>query len=374
MAIVSGKAVTLIATSAASTDTRRGGEAFPVFLNARLCDEGCDKRVAFILCHPAGNFTTHYLLPHLQRNGAAALGMATRYINSELELTMERCIEDLGRGVDFLRDQGYEKVILIGNSGGGSLSCLYQSEAENTTITSFPDGEQIEIGALGKADAIALVAPHPSRAHALTEWLDPAIIDEADPQMRDPALDLFVPRPVPFDREWIHAFRDAQVARNRRISQNALAKLAELRSRPDGPRDQLLLVHGTGADPRFVDLTLDPNGRKARSLELTRRLNDAHLSMGRLSTMRTWLSQWSIDHSRANGPACLARTSVPVLCIEFENDEIVYPSYLRSYAQARTDGFTSEVLPGATHFMSGLNELQDQLAHRLVAWARELPS
>lgn len=372
MAIVSGKAVTLVSTSAASTDARRGGDAFPLFLNARLCDEGCDKSVAFILCHPAGNFTTHYLLPHLHRNGAAALGMATRYINNEFELTMERCIQDLGRGVEFLRDQGYEKVILVGNSGGGSLSCLYQSEAENPTIATLPDGEAIEIGELSKADAIALVAPHPSRAHALTEWLDPAIIDESNPLIRDQEFDLFIQRPVPFDRDWIRSFRNAQVARNRRISQNALATLAELRTRSDGPREQILLVHGTGADPRFIDLTLDPNGRKARSLELTKRLNEAHLSMGRLSTMRTWLSQWSIDHSRANGPACLARTSVPVLCIEFENDEIVYPSYLRSYAEARADGFTSEVLRGATHFMIGLNELQDQLARRLVTWAREL--
>lgn len=34
MAIVSGKAVTLVSTSAASTDARRGGDAFPLFLLA----------------------------------------------------------------------------------------------------------------------------------------------------------------------------------------------------------------------------------------------------------------------------------------------------------------------------------------------------
>lgn len=371
MAVI-GKAVTLVADAATSTDVRRGGNAFPLYLNARLCDEGCDKRVAFILCHPAGNFTTHYLLPHLQRNGGAALGMATRFINNELELTMERCIQDLGRGVEFLRDQGYEKIILIGNSGGGSLSCFYQSEAENPTVSSLPHGELIDIGVLSKADAIVLLAPHPSRAQALTEWLDPAIIDECNPQLRDPKLDLFVQRPLPYDREWIRGFRDAQVARNRRISQHALATIAVLRSRSEGPSDHILTVHGTGADPRFLDLTLDPNGRTVRSLELAKQLNDAHLSMGRLSTMTTWLSQWSIDHSRANGPACLARTSAPVLCIEFEKDEIVYPSYVKSYVEARTGNLTSEVLPGATHFMIGLPELQDRLARRLLAWAREL--
>jgi pimeloyl-ACP methyl ester carboxylesterase len=372
MAIVSGKAVTLVADFVTSTDARRGGSDFPLLLNARLCDEGCDKRVAFILCHPAGNFANHYLLPHLQRHGAAALGMTTRYINNELELTMERCVQDLGRGVDFLRDQGYEKIILIGNSGGGSLSCLYQAEAETPTISSFPDGEPFNVGVLSKADAIVLLAPHPGRAQALTEWLDPAIIDERNPHLRDPKLDLFAHRPIPFDREWVRAFRAAQLTRNQRISQAALATIAALRSRPEGPSDQIFVVHGTGADPRFIDLTLDPNGRKARSVELTRRLNEAHLSMGRLGTMRTWLSQWSVEHSRANGPDCLARTTAPVLCIEFEKDEIVFPSYLRRYIEARTDSITTEVMPGATHFMIGLPEQQDQLARRLVIWAREL--
>lgn len=35
---------------------------------------------------------------------------------------------------------GYEKVVLCGWSGGGSLSALYQSEAEQPTITHTPAG------------------------------------------------------------------------------------------------------------------------------------------------------------------------------------------------------------------------------------------
>src|SRR5437868_4396725 len=140
MPIVAGKPVVLVGKATPSMDARRGGVAFPLFLSARLCNEGCDKRVAFVLCHPAGDFTKHYLLPFLEQNGGACLGVATRFINNELELTMEQCVQDLGRAVRFLREQGYEKVILIGNSGGGSLSSLYQSEAENASITTYPDG------------------------------------------------------------------------------------------------------------------------------------------------------------------------------------------------------------------------------------------
>lgn len=371
MSVIAGKAVTLVGTSTISTDTRRGGSSFPVFLSARLHDTGCDKRVAFVLCHPAGDFSKHYLLPYLEQNGAAALGVATRFINNELELTMEQCVQDLGRAVSFLREQGYEKIVLIGNSGGGSIASLYQAEAEAPSITTFPDGAPFEMGPLEKAHAIVLLSAHPGRAEALTAYLDPAIIDEHDPTLRDPELDLFVERSLPFDRGWIAKYREAQVARNRRLSQQALATLAALRSNPSGPSDRILIVHCTGADPAYIDNTLDPNGRKARSLELSRQLNNSHLSMGRLSTMRTWLSQWSIDHSRASGPECLARTSVPVLAVSYGSDELVLPSQMKRYTDAARDRCQAEVLDGATHFMVGQDSLKDQLSQRLIAWARE---
>ena len=41
-------------------------------------------------------------------------------------LLMERVIQDLGAGVQFLRAQGYDKIVLVGNPGGASLSAFYQ--------------------------------------------------------------------------------------------------------------------------------------------------------------------------------------------------------------------------------------------------------
>ena len=371
MGIVSGVPVVLSRPPIAGADARRGGKAFEVFLNARLCEDGGDRRLAFVLCHPTGDFTRHYLLPHLAHHGGACLGLTTRFDNNETELTMEQCVEDLSCAVRFLRERGYEKVVLIGNSGGGSLSCLYQAEAEDPTLKDYPDGTPLDLGDLPRADGIVILSAHASRAETLTEWLDPAIIYEVDPGLRDPDLDLFCKRPLPFDTDWIKFYREAQLARSRRISAYALATLKALRSMPDGPTDRLMLVHGTGADPRFIDITLDTNGRTARPLELARRLNQSHYSMGRVTTMRTWLSQWSVDHSRADGPACLARTSVPVLAVTYEQDEIVFPSHMKRYAEAARGRCTEQVLDGATHFMIGLDDLKDRLAQQIVSWAKE---
>ncbi|WP_321794908.1 alpha/beta hydrolase [Caballeronia sp. J97] len=370
MSVVTGKPVVLTAEASASADARRGGSVPQLYLSARYCATNCDKLVAFVLCHPAGDFTKHYLLPYLEKHGGACLGLATRFVNNELELTMEQCIQDLGLAVAFLRAQGFEKVVLVGNSGGGSLSSLYQAEAEKPSITTYPDGESFVMGALGEADAIILLSAHPGRAEALTSYLDPAIFDETNPTLRNPDLDLFVERHVPFDRDWLARYRAAQIARNRRLSEHALSALSALRRQVSGPRDQIMIIHGTGADPAFIDVTLDPNGRKARDLELTRRLNDSHLSMGRVSTMRSWLSQWSIDYTRADGPARMGETNVPVLAISYGNDELVLPSQMQRYVDAAAGRSEFEILEGASHFMVGQESLKDLLAERLVRWAR----
>ena len=55
----------------------------------------------------------------------------------------------------------------------------------------------------------------------LTDALDPSILDEVDLSRRDPELDLYDPRnpnQPPYDLGYLERFRDAQVARNRKIT------------------------------------------------------------------------------------------------------------------------------------------------------------
>src|SRR5207244_9517359 len=104
---------------------------------------------------------------------------------------------------------------------------------------------------------------------------------------------------------------------------------------PQGPKDSPVLVYGTAADPRFVELTLDPSDRKAGTTRGSARAsNYGTLHTGRICSLRSWLSQWSVRLSRADGPACLARTSLPVLSVLYSADSVVFPSQVAQWAKA----------------------------------------
>ena len=56
----------------------------------------------------------------------------------------------------------------------------------------------------------------------MTEWLDPSVIDELDPDNRDPEFDIYspdCPNQPPYTQEFVDRFRAAQIARNRRITE-----------------------------------------------------------------------------------------------------------------------------------------------------------
>ena len=60
---------------------------------------------------------------------------------------------------------------------------------------------------------------------------------------------------------------------------------------------------GTMADPKCLDPTIDPNERAPGTSFLgdPRIVNDGPIGLARFSTLRSWLSQWSVDDSKADG-------------------------------------------------------------------------
>ena len=221
---------------------------------------------------------------------------------------------------------------------------------------------------LPPVDSIALVAAAPGRALTFTLRLDAAVIDEQDMLATDPSLDIFNPdNGPPFSPEFLKRVEAAQFARNRRITEWCLARLRMFKQLSPGlpVSDQGFVVHRTNADPRHVDLSLDPSDRKAGKPQET---NYSSNGLGRYTTLRSWLSQWSVDYSRAKGPECLERTSVPVLMAYFTADNIVLPSYYEAWAKAAGTRGERVDFKGVPHYPNAHPEQVERLADLLADW------
>lgn len=333
-------------------------------------------RVAAIVIHPTSNFMGHYLLAPMAARGVSMLGLNTRYLGSDVSLLLERAIQDLGAGVRWLREQGYQKVLLVGNSGGAALVSLYQAQAEQLDITETPAGDPIDLRPehLPPADGILLSAAHLGRSRLMERWIDPAVIDEHDPLSTDPALDMFNPdNGPPYSAEFLLRYRAAQRQRLERLEGWSRARLRELRSAGHGLSDMAFVVHRTLADPRCLDGTLDPNDRAVGTTVWgpPRVQNYAANSMGRYTALTAFLSQWA-PCSRGDGPACLARTSVPVLLAEHTADASTFPSDHAEWALAAQGRLTRMQLRGGTHYLAGQGELVAQLAEAGSGFAHAL--
>jgi pimeloyl-ACP methyl ester carboxylesterase len=336
------------------------------------------SRVVLVFVHPSASFMGHYALAPMAELGIDAVGVSTRYLNNESTLLLENCVLDLASIIRHLRSEGYERVVLVGNSGGGALVPLYQSEAEHPSITAAPGGGGPDLtkAELPPADGLILLMAHPGRSIVLTEKLDPAIRNETDPFDRDGDLDMFDPaNGPPYAPAFLARFRAAQLARNERITDWALDRLADVMARTNGRvHDLPFVVHGTVADPRNLDLTLDTSDRAATTHwgePFT--ANFIPASLGHYTSLRSWLSQWSNRLSNGNGPKCLARVSVPVHVIYGTADPGCYPSYARQFFDAIPhDHKRLTAVKGGNHYLSNQPEQKAFACGVMADWSRAL--
>lgn len=335
------------------------------------------KRAAAIVMHPTSNFMGHYLIAPLAARGVACMGLNSRYAGNDTLLLMERVIQDLGAGVQFLRAQGYERIVLVGNSGGASLAAFYQAQAERLDIEHMVDGDPAGLSPqdLPPVQGLALCAAHEGRSTLMRNWIDPSLTDEHDGLSREAALDMYDPRNgPPYDHAFLDRFRNAQQRRYERIEQWVEQRLALLRSQaaPGSPRDEVFVVYRTHADPRFLDLSIDANDRAVGSVwgagaAGARAVNYAASQMGRVTSLTAWLSQWS-PRSRADGPSNLARTSVPALLCTYTGDQSTFPSTQAAWLAAGGARIRNVDVPGGNHYLAGQPKLVEQVADTMADW------
>lgn len=336
------------------------GSSAAVMLEGQLlCPRDRPSRTLVVFMHPTSNLA---LLPYpnaLARSGCHVLCCDSRYPRNDAALIMEKVVVDLGAWIRHAKSAlGYRTVVLAGWSGGGALALFYQAEAERPTITTTPAGDPADLAAaeLVPADALLIVAAHLSRAKTLTEWIDPSVSDEFDPDRREIGLDLYDPRnpnKPPYSAAYVALFRGAQIGRNQRITAWARERLEDLRRRGTGEMERAFVVHRTMADPRWLDPTLEPNDRKSGWCYLgdPRVVNTGPVGLARFSTLRAWLSQWSYSESRADGPRSARRVSPPALVIENSADDACPASHARALFEAiASKDKEMRVVHGATHY------------------------
>lgn len=357
-----------------------GSQGQTVLEGQRLLPRDRPSDTVFLFMHPA---TTLNMLPMPAALAAAGLHVlccGSRYAKNDSALIMEKVVYDLGQYVRHAREAlGYKKVVLVGWSGGGSLSLFYQAQAEHPSITQTPAGDPYDLTQAGlqPADGVIFIAAHLSRAETLTEWLDPSVRDEIDPDQRDPELDIYAPGAVhtpPYSAAFVRAFRAAQLARNRKITARARELLDRFARKNDGEMERGFVVHRTNCDVRWLDPAVDPNGRKPGWCFLgdPRIANSAPAGLARFSTLRSWLSQWSYDHSNAKGGDNAKRiTSCPVLQIVNGADDAVPATHnpvIRAALATKDKEYVE--IDGATHYYLGQPEQLATCIGAATDWSR----
>ena len=312
------------------------------------------EKVALLGMHPREFLATHYVVPEVLKIGAAVMMQAPRSSGNDLRLEHERAILDVAAGVKFLRDEGYEKVILMGNSGGASLFAFYiqqAGKAPEDRLTRSPAGRPVPLAEadMPPVDGLIMTAPHPGQGVLLMNCIDPSVTDEDDAMSRDPSLFPFaedngfkMPRDSSsYTPEFVERYRKAQKARVQRLddwargviagrmdARKAFKETSDMEQLIASGHTPIKTVWRTDADLRCYDLSLDPSPRKYGSLWGPNPLvsNFGSVGFGRLVTAESWLSTWSGLSSNASMAKTLPDVTVPTLMLTYDGDNSLFPA------------------------------------------------
>ena len=338
--------------------------------------EPTDKRTktAFIASHYNVDFSEHYLAEYMATRGYGFLGWNTRFRGNEAFFLLEHALVDIGVGIAWLRElAGIEHVVILGNSGGGSLMSAYQSQAKRVSMTPTPGLKLPEaLHKLIPADYYVSLCAHGGRPEVLTAWFDPSVTDESDPISVDSELDMYnEANGPPYSPEFIRRYREAQVERNARITSWCHSELVRLKQY--NMFDRGFNLYRTWADLRFVDSNIDPSQRKKNWCYAgdPRRANYSPHGIGLTNTLRTWLSMWSLSDSFCRGGLHLGQITEPSLVVQSLADSGVFPGDAKQiYDDLGSVDKGLEMVPG-DHYLQTPDNAKAHVADLIVGWLEE---
>ena len=359
--------------SMTSSTSARNGAGFYPCQGLYYSPTGGAAKTALIATHYNVDFSEHYLGQYMAERGYGFLGWNTRFRGNEGFFLLEHALIDIGAGVRWLKQEaGVEQVIILGNSGGGSLMGAYQSQALGITMTatpglSLPDG----LNDLMPADLYISLCAHLGRPEVLTAWFDPSITDETDPTSVDPKLNMYdASNGPPYSHEFITRYRTAQEARNHRITHWCHSELARLAER--GMSDRAFNLYRTWADLRMMDGNLDPSEREVGRCYAgnPETANFGPRGIGLTNTLRTWLSMWSLKDSHCSGTPHLNRITQPALVVQSTGDTGVFPSDAKAiFDELASDDKRLEMIAG-DHYLETPSDARDNVADLIAAWLK----
>jgi pimeloyl-ACP methyl ester carboxylesterase len=355
-----------------------GGPSGLVFVECmRIRPATGESKTVVLFSHPIGGGAFLPLVTALAHAGRHVIYCHPRYRGNDTALILEKCLLDLGACIADLKKRfGYERVVLGGWSGGGSLGLFYQDQAEHPTLIDTPAGDAVDLVGAGlqPADGVMLLAAHISRSVTMTEWTDPSILDEDKPFDRDVTLNIYdpaCPDQPPYSTAFVARFRAAQIARNRRITARVRATLAALKAGGEADAERPFVVYGTMSDVRWTDPAQDPSDRRPGTCYLgdPKIANDGPIGLARFTTLRSWLSQWSYDESRANGVLNAGRISCPVLVVNNTADLACTPSHAQRLFDAVASSDKQLVqIEGADHYYIERPDLLPTAVAAVCGW------
>ncbi|WP_334129382.1 alpha/beta hydrolase [Sneathiella sp.] len=376
-------------------------------------DNNPKPKVVVIAAHPRGDFSEHHAFPGFLKAGYGCMGANMRSINNDSDCLHEKLVLDIAAYMKWLKENGAEKIILLGNSGGGALFSFYQAQAvakPEDRIKFTPGGRPtgLEKADLIPGDAIIYMAAHTGEGKIINEVIDPSVSDEHDPLKVNPEFDMYDPangfKPAPqwveYSPEFVKKFRDAQIARVQRLDSIAHEWIKEAAdaARIHGSEyfedlpaevqrrvlrqeyfEPVMVIYRTMANLHYADKTLDPSPRGYGSIMSPRPdlMNFQRFGFARVMTPHGWLSTWSGLSSNAcielTGPSI----TIPAVVIHAGKDLEVFPA-THSKVNFNTIKSTDKEywdIPEALHYFEpdegdNGNETLNRMLDRLVAWTR----
>ena len=348
-------------------------------------DSGPAPHVAVLLIHRTNNFMSHPATTELAKRGFLVLGMNPRSDNNEAAVSFEDNALDIRSGIEFLRRQpGITRVVLFGHSGGGPATSFYQAVAEQGVPYCQNPAKLVSCGAalanLPRADGIVFADAHPGVSVNVLRSLNPAVLDEANPNRLDPALDPFDPRNG-YSPNGASHYSDAFKARyfkGQADRMNRLIAMAKERQAAlSGDNDVLVVRRGEGArimelDPGIHHATVRPQRllkndgtvvtqvvESVRPVGRSTAQQNASFEATRVLTLRSFLSANAVRATNAldgvdwcssnnSTPCAVQSISVPVLFTAMAGHYFVRDNEIHfDMAASRDKEFI--VIDGATH-------------------------